>query len=90
MKKLALTIALALGLTIGGFAQGGGMFQKGPSDDGNNYRDVTNSPMMPNAHGYNGDVNSQNGEPTTPIGGGLTILVGLGAAYVVAKKRREE
>ena len=40
---------------------------------------------LPGNHGEEGD---QNGE--TPLGSGIALLAGLGAAYLVAKRRKEE
>ena len=89
MKKQIITTAILLGLGIGGFAQGGGLFQKGTEPDmQRGSRDVT-SPMMPNQHGSNGDFNG-NGDPTSPVGNGIAVLTTLGAAYLVAKKRKED
>ena len=87
MKKLALTIAVVLGLGLTSFANtnDGGLFQRGASepattelfgnrDDGN--------PLLP-IHGGSGNADA-------PLGSGVAVLLGLGAAYMVAKKRREE
>ena len=90
MKKAITTFAILVGLTLGGYAQGGGLFQKGAEPEYSNRDAGPNNPMMPIGHGFTSDVNSQNGEPTGPLGSGVAVLLGLGAAYVVAKKRREE
>ena len=95
MKKLALTIAIVLGLSMTTFADGGGLFHRGDnaSNDvsGYNYfgsNDMSNrggdagTPMLP-GHGLDGNQNA-------PLGSGIVALMGLGAAYLVAKKRREE
>ena len=94
MKKLTLTLSLLLGLTMTTFADGG-LFNRG-----NNARygqnsgfiyfnandglrdDPTATPLLP-PHGSNDN------EPA-PLGSGIVALMGLGAAYMVAKKRREE
>ena len=44
-----------------------------------------NAPMFPSHHNLNADQNADG-----PIGSGIAVLVGLGAAYLVGKKRREE
>ena len=86
MKKLALTIAVVIGLSLTSFANNeGGLFQRGASEpattelfgnrDGNN-------PLVP-GHGGSGNADA-------PLGSGMAVLLGLGAAYMVAKKRREE
>lgn len=87
MKKLSLTIAIILGLGMTAFAQNdnhdGGMFQRGvePRESGL-YREGAGTPMLPN-HNLSGDQNA-------PLGSGIAVLLGLGGAYLVAKKRREE
>ena len=96
MKKLTLTIAIVLGMTIGAMAQySGGLFQRGfvsdevyygaESDYYSNLRGG-GSLMMPTIPDHGGDGN-QDG---APLGSGVAVLLGLGAAYAVAKKRREE
>ena len=81
MKKLALTIAIVLGLGLTTFADPnqGGLFKRGgmPED-----RTEDPTPALP-AHG------SSDNE-TAPIGTGIAVLAALGGAYLVAKKRREE
>ena len=94
MKKLALTIALLLGITMTTFADGG-LFKRGYNaqngSSGYNYFGAKTEgdnaggmamPMLPN-HG-------ESGNQPAPVGSGIAMLVGLGAAYMVAKKRREE
>ena len=93
MKKLALTIAIVLGLSVTTFADGGGLFNRAdnakngvsgytyfngnrPSEPG----DAT--PVLP-AHNQTGNQNA-------PLGSGIAVLMGLGAAYMVAKKRKED
>ena len=86
MKKLILTIAIILGMGTMSFAQFGediyeesGLFGKGPglfrSED----------PLLPN-HNEDEDVDADQ----VPLGSGIAMLVSLGAAYAIAKKRREE
>ena len=88
MKKLALTIAIVLGLSMTTFAapNGGGLFQRGdtPEKEGvyGNREGGLLSPGLPN-HGETGDQNA-------PLGTGIAVLAALGGAYLVAKKRREE
>ena len=85
MKKQILTTAIILSLGLGAFAQGG-LFQKG-EDPEYQTRDVM--PMMPNQHGVQTDANG-NGKPVSPLGSGIAMLLTLGGAYLVAKKRNEE
>ena len=95
MKKLALTIAIILGMTMTTFADGG-LFQRGynaknglsgynyfgAKDMGDRDGEGINTPMLPS----HGEVDNQ----PAPVGSGIVVLMGLGAAYMVAKKRREE
>lgn len=88
MKKIALTIAILLGMTLFATAQnGGGLFQYGMVSDeayyGNGY-DRTSGLILPGQHGTNTDTNA------SPLGSGIAVLLGLGGAYLVAKKRKEE
>jgi hypothetical protein len=89
MKKLTVTLTLILGMTMASFAQNGGLFQRGyVSDevyyDAGSARPSGDSPLvLPGQHGSDTDT-------PAPIGSGIAVLVGLGAAYMVAKKRREE
>ena len=89
MKKLALTIAIVLGLSMTSFADpnGGGLFQRGTTPEkegvyGN--REGADTPMLPN-HGK-----TENQDANAPLGTGIAVLAALGGAYLVAKKRREE
>ena len=89
MKKLALTIAVVLGMAICVSAQhfagnepqpqGGGLFGRGntPQYEGTN----TNTPMLP----HHGESTNQD----APLGSGALLLVGFGAAYVMAKRNRK-
>ena len=91
MKKLALTIAIVLGLSIGAFAQyfnnQGGLFQLGPEPrDYSNINRDTYAPLMMPDHGVNYDQSAHD----TPLGSGIAVLIGLGAAYLVGKKRSEK
>ena len=83
MKKLALTIAIVLGLSMTTFADGGGLFQRGtePEETGF-YRNRDGGPVLP-GHGATGDQDA-------PLGTGIALLTALGAAYLVGKKRNEE
>ena len=95
MKKLALTIAIVLGLSVTTFADGGGIFQRGynasngesgysyfGSNDMGNRGGDAGTPLLP-GHGLDTNQNA-------PLGSGIVALMGLGAAYLVAKKRKEE
>ena len=88
MKKLIITTAIVLGFGLTTFADpnGGGLFQRGITDEeyygAGNWRTTENTPLLPN----HGQTDSQD----APLGTGIALLAGLGAAYLVAKKRREE
>ena len=94
MKKLALTIAIILGITMTTFADGG-LFNRGNNArygqaSGYTYFNAKEpgmregeTPLVP-GHGLGGN------QPASPLGSGIAVLVGLGAAYLVGKKRREE
>lgn len=83
-----MTIAIVLGLASMTFANpdGGGIFQRGatPEKEGvyGNRDGGLMTPGLPN-HGQGDNQNA-------PLGSGIVVLAGLGAAYLVAKKRSEE
>ena len=87
MKKLAMTLAIVLGLGMASFANGGGLFGQGEAAPEQNNTSVMSgnrlggNPALPN-HG-------QNTNQPAPLGSGIAVLVGLGAAYAVAKKRED-
>ena len=95
MKKLTLTIAIILGMATTTFADGGGLFNRGNnarngasgysyfSTDGiGDMRTEEPIPLLP-MHGLDDNQDA-------PLGSGIVVLMSLGAAYMVAKKRREE
>jgi hypothetical protein len=92
MKKISLTLAIVLGLGLTSLADptDGGMFQRGyvttERDASTIYgiREVRTpgQPKLP-AH-------DQEGNQEAPLGSGIALLLGLGGAYLVGKKRREE
>ena len=86
MKKLALTIAIVLGLSMTTFADpnGGGLFNRGEGMGNEGNRDVI-TPMLPTSHNLGDNQNAD-----SPIGSGIVLLSVLGGAYLVGKKRREE
>ena len=87
MKKQIITIAIILGIGLTALAQGdnhqGGMFQRGAEPREYISREEGDGPMLPSAHNQSGDAGA-------PLGSGIVALIGLGAAYLVAKKRKEE
>ena len=86
MKKLALTFAIVLGLSMTTFAEGGGLFQRGGGSEGNEM--YTRGGGFPGLPGH-GETDNQDGNDT-PLGTGIAVLTTLGAAYLVGKKRNEE
>ena len=88
MKKLLLTAAIILGLATTTFADpnGGGLFKRGETPENSMATRYENgeTPVTP-GHGQTGN---QNGE--APLGTGIVVLLGLGVAYLIGKKRSEE
>ena len=87
MKKLALTLAIVLGLGLTSFADGGGLFQRGNSADNNNFLREGGQPAMPSLPRQHGLTDNQD---ATPVGTGIAVLSVLGAAYLVGKRRKED
>ena len=86
MKKTITTIAILLGMTLCATAQqtGGGIFERGyVSEEASNPRSGESLLSLPCSHGSNNDAEA-------PLGSGIAVLLGLGAAYAVGKKRKEE
>ena len=87
MKKLAMTLAIVLGLGMASYANGGGLFGQGQAAPEQSNTSVMSgnrlggNPALPN-HG-------ENTNQPAPLGSGIAVLVGLGAAYAVAKKRED-
>ena len=88
MKKLVLSIAIVLGLSMTTFANpdGGGLFQRGEATPESNavFSNREGNPLLPD-HGETG-----NQDANTPLGSGIAVLLGLGAAYMVGKRHKEE
>ena len=94
MKKLILISAIILGISLTSFADGG-LFNRGNNakygttsgytlfTSANNM--VTEDPATPLLPPHGSEDNE-----AAPLGSGIAVLMGLGAAYMVAKKRREE
>ena len=90
MKKLVLTIAVVLGMTLGASAQffgdngqpnqGGGLFGRGdtPHYEGEG---GSGTPLLP--------LHGQTGNQDAPLGSGALLLIGFGAAYAASKRRKE-
>ena len=91
MKKIALTIAIVLGMTFGASAQyfdangqpqGGGLFGRGATPDYADGGNGTGAPMLP-AHGQSTN------QDAAPLGSGALLLIGFGAAYAMSKKNKK-
>ena len=89
MKKLLIATAIVLGLAMTTFAQDGSMFKRENSGDNGTSlyesKGLTKGGFGPNLPGH-GETN----DADAPLGSGIVLLASLGAAYMVAKKRREE
>lgn len=83
MKKITMMLVILLGLTMGAFAQGG-LFGMGSTRGGESYS-TRETPMinLPDAHGDPNDHGA-------PVGSGIVVLAGLGAAYLATKKNNRE
>ena len=84
MKKTITTIAILIGIAHSATAQtGGGIFERGyVSEEASNPRSGESLLSLPGSHGSNTDAEA-------PLGSGIAVLVGLGAAYALGKKHKE-
>ena len=100
MKKLALTFAIVLGISMCSFAQwGGGLFQYGEVSDEDYYAGTAWYVLNQNYEFQNHKgglfappVLPDHGESDNmdaPLGGGALLLIGFGAAYALRKKNRK-
>ena len=81
MKKLALSFAIILGMTIGVSAQNtGGLFHRGAPPDYDDAGSEINQPALPR----HGQITNQD----APLGSGAMLLIGFGAAYALSKKKK--
>ena len=98
MNKIIITTAIVLGLGMTSIAgpKEGGLFKRGVSDEkyyGMGYfnegstffnRETSTMPILPDHNDLD------NNDADAPLGTGIALLLGLGGAYLVAKKRKEE
>ena len=100
MKKIALTIAIVLGMGIGAIAQtDGGLMGRGDMPENyNNWSSNWSTTQewltsglrtggegllsLPSTHGAGTDYNA-------PLGGGIALLLGMGGAYLVGKRKKK-
>lgn len=94
MKKLIMTTALVLGLCLGAFAEfnNEGLFRRGQATDelyhgGGFIRFRDGNQPKPILPFHDWDIDQPADE--TPLGGGIAILLGLGAAYAYRKRNKE-
>jgi hypothetical protein len=96
MKKIVLTAAIILGFVIGSYAQysddNGGLFGRGPIDDGMTRDGGTFSLCFP---GHNFTTNWNGGsqghdDDLLPLGNGALLLIGFGAAYALSKRNKKD
>ena len=85
MKRIAITLAIVLGIALGASAQNRGLFGRGPEhgESYNSYDRTTNEGLMlPTSHGTNTDQDA-------PLGSGALLLIGFGAAYALKKRKKQ-
>ena len=93
MKKLIITTAILLGLSLSTFADPtGGLFNRG-----NNMANGGGGSTYFNSGTRGGGVDTpalpphgESGNQDAPLGNGIVLLTALGAAYLVGKRRKEE
>ena len=88
MKKLAMTLAIVLGLSVASFANGGGLFGHGEAAPEQNNTSVMSGNRLGGGFPALPNHNEGTNQPA-PLGSGIAVLIGLGAAYAVAKKRED-
>ena len=89
MKKLIMTTALVLGLSMTTFAQTS-IFQRENSGEKGTSLYESKGGFNKGGFGPNLPGHGETGDGDAPLGSGIVLLASLGAAYMVAKKRREE
>ena len=101
MKKLALTFAIVLGISLGVFAQGG-LFQYGVNaEEETSYNvawysfyqdqevDNTLFGLLRTGPGISTPDHNLYDNQSAPLGGGALLLIGFGAAYALKKRSKK-
>lgn len=98
MKKIALSIAIVLGISFSAFAQsqnGGGLFQYGGvSDEEYYYGSIWFALDQNNNFQRDGDLlpglpgHGQTDNQDAPLDGGALLLIGFGAVYALRKRQK--
>ena len=80
-----MTFAIVLAMGLSSFAQDGGLLNRGVNFDKQENGSMVKGfgPGLP-GHGESTD------QPATPLGSGVAVMLGLGAAYLIGKKRNED
>lgn len=100
MKKLTLIIAIALGMSLTTFADGGGFFNRGTAEEketdihATTFFNYNNTEMIkgtgdsedPLFPGLPGHGTNENED--APLGSGMVLLLGFGAAYALKNRKK--
>ena len=97
MKKLALTFAIVLGISMSSFAQwGGGLFQYGEVSDEEYYYGTAwyalnqnNEFQIRSLFAPGLPIHGKDTNMDAPLGGGALLLIGFGAAYALKKRNKK-
>jgi hypothetical protein len=82
MKKITLTLALLLSVSLTTFADGGGLFRRGDNTEESTGM-MNRSPKAPGLPGH-----GETGDQPAPLGSGALLLIGFGAAYALKKNKK--
>lgn len=87
MKKIAIIIALLFGMNSFILSQTGGMLRHGPEPVQDMFGKSNNDamPLLPSQHDLGG-----NHDADAPLGSGVLVLLGLGAGYAIARRKKSE
>lgn len=91
-RTLALSLAMLAATPIGAFAQEGGLFQRGMSDE--SYYgfggSTKKSGLLGDRSVATGTINNQIFGQPVPLGSGVIILLVAGAGYTILKKKEDD